>query len=437
MEDSMFSNYGFAIVDLSKNNPFPSPIEFLKAVQHATGLDPSRVRIVARNNQRAELQPTVTGIAQVKWLDDISLFQLELAAHVVKQELLAILQTAPRDLILVTSYNGAVLGEVQRLALPNVELQSLSKFRPAFGHAVARAMPMSQFVVDATAFTQIPPPAAKPIWRFDGFCSEDEGRMLLIRALHQRGAVDRRHTISMPNVKPTMARVDTRFVGSGQSNGTGGMVGALVVGAHFAGMIEVAVSYNGTHYIWLTPTALQMLTASMPPAIAPTEIVVASAEVVAERSVALNNTAPVSSDAQSKPVVEPVAPTAPRRARERSPHKSQRMQDALIESGYGPRTKQRLSMLDRVGSILEKRDKNSLTQILDSARDALIQEVPEGPGRQADVAASNAVRRMLREFLPDSDALKDEHGKPIPKGFRAGPTTISDFESDWRSCFSS
>src|SRR5438094_119901 len=98
----MFQKYSHAIVDFSKNNPYPPATEFLTSIRASTGVDPSRLVVVARNNQRAELQAAVAAIRQVKWIDDLSLFQLGLPVPVVRQEIASILQMAPQDAILVT-----------------------------------------------------------------------------------------------------------------------------------------------------------------------------------------------------------------------------------------------------------------------------------------------------------------------------------------------
>ena len=234
----------------------------------------------------------------------------------------------------------------------------------------------------------------------------------------------------MPNLKPAMADVDRRFVGSGYANGTGGMIGVLAAGAHFDGLLDAAASYNGTPYYWLTPRALQELTVS-----GGSEL---HSPAVAERAISSTPSVPaavatpttsvgalhVESDVQGTASIRP--------ARERSPHKSQRMQDALIASGYGPRTKSRVAMLNQVGEILGHRQANALSEILDDARDNMIQGIANGAEKAAAVAAIGAVRKMLREFLPVSKALKDANKNPLPIGFRAGPTLVADFDADWR-----
>ena len=425
----MFRTYSYAIVDFSKNNPYPPTTEFLKSIQSSTGVDFSRLTVVARNNQRPELQAAVAAFRQVKWIDDLSLYQIGLPVPVVKQELVSILQIAPQDAILITSYNGAVLGEIQRLGYPNVDPQSLGKFRPGFAHLPPRAVVPSQFLVDATTFTQVSAPAAKPHWRFDGFIAREEAQALLLRALHRCGGIDRRHTVSMPNLKPAIGKLDSRFVGSGYANGTSGMMGVLAGSAHFEGLLDAAASYNGTLYYWLTTRALQQLTA--PGAAGP------PSTTVVELPMGPMAAAPVAVAAPAASVNVPVeraeeANAVARRARERSPHKSQRMQDALIQSGSGPRTKPRITMLNRIGEILGQRQGRTLTEILDLAGDDMIQAAPDGPDKKAAVAAIGAVRKMLREFLPASKALKDANKNPLPMGFRAGPAVVADFDADWR-----
>lgn len=424
----MFQNYSFAIVDFSKNNPYPPATEFLKSIQ-SRGVDPSRLTVVARNNQKAELQVAVAALRQVKWVDDLSLFHLSLPVPVVKQELAFILKAAPQDAILVTSYNGAVLGEVQQLGYPNVDTQSLGKFRPGVAQLPPRPAVPSLALVDATTFSQLTPPPAKTHWRFDGFIPREEAQVLMLRVLHRYGAVDRRQSVSLQSLKPAIGKIDQRFAGSGYTNGTGGMMGVLASGAHFEGLLDAAASYNGTPYYWLTPRALQQLsvpdTAGTPPTAVeelPAAPITTTAATVARPAASVN--APVEPGEDVNAVV--------RRARERSPHKSQRMQDALIESGSGPRTKQRIAMLDRIAEILGKRQEDTLTEILDMARDGMLQAVTDGPEKQATVAAIGAVRKMLREYLPASKALKDKDKNPLPEGFRAGPTIVAEFDADWR-----
>ena len=425
----MFQPYSYVIVDFSKNNPFPPTTEFLKVIQSAAGVDPSRLIVVARNNQRAELQAAIATVRVVKWVDDFSQFQLGLPVLVVKQELASLLQLGRREAILVTSYNGAVLGEIQRLGNPDVEVQSLSKYRPGFVQPGSRAMVPSQFLVDATSFTQLAPPSVVPYWRFDGFIPRTEAQALLVRGLRRAGAIDRRHAVSQPNLKRPMGEIDHRFVGSGSTNGTSGLMGILAASSHADGLLDAAASYNGTPYYWLTARALQELTVSSG---------VESAQPVVYEPVSSVTPAapdPVGSSTASVDVrVECHAPGAAvaRPARERSPHKSQRMQDALIESGWGPRTKPRIATLDQIGEILAKRQGNTLSDILGDARDNMIQGVADGPEKQAAVAAIGAVRKMLREFLPASKALKDPNKNPLPTGFRAGPTLVADFDPDWR-----